>query len=164
MNVNRRISGSDESEDDPLTMVRCVSWIACALSLAAALGCGGSGDKYDRIPFSGTVTLDGEPLASGYFFFEPRANQPTQSGGMILNGKFDVPQEAGAEAGQYAVSIFSSAETPTGSLQPGTAEYEAAAMKLRGQQIPRKYNVDTTLTAEIKAEGENVFNFPLLTK
>jgi hypothetical protein len=46
------------------------------------------------------VTLDGVPLASGHIVFEPKSGQPTQSGGMIYEGKFEVPETKGAAPGQ----------------------------------------------------------------
>lgn len=138
--------------------------IVAALAAATCFGCGEPANKHGRLPFSGTVTLDGEPLPKGYFYFEPKAGQPTQSGGMIADGKFDVPTNAGAAPGLYSVAIFSGAEAPPNNFEPGTPEYEAAAMRAPGEQIPPKFNVNTTLTAEVKSDGENVFKFEVTRK
>ncbi|WP_406693366.1 hypothetical protein V5E97_20290 [Singulisphaera sp. Ch08] len=138
--------------------------IAIAAIIALGMtGCSGKTDDYPRVPFSGAVTLDGKPLVSGYIIFEPKSQILTQSGGMIQHGKFEVPREDGAIPGTYSVGIFSGAETPT-NLDVATPEGEKAARKIRGELVPRHYNIDTTLTAEIKAEGPNTFQFDLSTK
>jgi hypothetical protein len=137
--------------------------LAAPLAAVAALaGCGGA-DVYDRLPISGQVTLDGKPLQDGYVVFEPKAGQPTQSGGMIQGGKFDVPREDGAVAGLYSVGIFSGATAPTG-VEVATPEAEKASRRGRGEIVPRRYNIDSILTSEIKAEGPNVFQYELSTK
>ncbi len=137
-----------------------------ATALVAIVGCSGGGDKYDRLPFSGTVTLDGQPLASGYVIFVPKSGQPTQSTAMIKGGKFEVPKNAGTVAGKYTVAIFAGVGAPAGKAEPGTPEAEAemAAQKNKGERVPRKYNVDSTLTVEIEPGKENVFPFDLTTK
>ena len=138
--------------------------VVVALAVLACMGCGEPKNKHGRLPFSGTVTLDGQPLAGGYLIFEPKAGQPTQSGGMIHEGKFEVATDAGAAPGLYSVAIFSGADPPPNNHAPGTPEYESASMRTRGEQVPTKYNADTTLTAEVKSGEENVFTFDLLSK
>jgi hypothetical protein len=135
-----------------------------AVWLVVCGGCEKRGDKYARLPFSGTVTLDGKPLLSGYVIFEPKSGQPTQSGGMISGGKFDVPQKSGAVAGKYSVAIFSGAESSPGKADAGTPEAEAAAKRIRGEQVPRKYNIDSILTVEISPGKDNTFPFELSTR
>lgn len=143
----------------------CVTALAMLFVVGFCLaGCGGPKNKHGRLPFSGTVTLDGQPLMGGLIVFEPKSGQPTQSGGMISNGAFDVPEAAGAAPGMYSVAIYSGAEPPTGNFQPGTPEYEAAARQAPGERVPRKFNIDTTLTREVKAGEENKFTFELTTK
>jgi hypothetical protein len=130
-----------------------------------ALGCGGQKNKHGRLPISGTVALDGQPLKNGYVVFEPKSGQPTQSGGMIYGGKFEVPAVDGAVPGMYSVAIYSEDDSaPNTKFQPGTPEYEAAAKKAPKKQLPAKYNVNSELTAEVTAEGENFFPFNLSSK
>jgi hypothetical protein len=135
-----------------------------ALILVSCSGCWQSGDKYDRLPISGTVTLDGQPLAAGYLIFEPMNGQPTQSGGMIGQGKFDVPRKSGPIAGKYSVAIFSGAEAPVGNFAPGTPEAESAVKKVTGERVPPRYNINTTLTVDVKQGDPNVFAFELSSK
>jgi hypothetical protein len=139
------------------------STIGLAL-LVLLCGCGGPRDNYDRLPISGTVKLDGQPLAEGYLIFEPKSGQPTQSGGMIYRGKFDVPAESGPVVGTYSVAIFSGAEASSVNVTPGTPEAELAAKKVPGERVPRKYNIDTTLTVDVKPGEKNTYDFDLSTK
>lgn len=125
-------------------------------------GCGGPKNRHGRVPISGTVTLDGVPLKTGFVVFEPKSGQPTQSGGMIADGKFEVPAPHGAAPGTYSVAFYSGdGEAPITKYEPGTPEYEAVAMKAAGEQVPRKYNIDTKLTAEVTEDGDNFFPFEL---
>jgi hypothetical protein len=135
------------------------------VGLLLCLGCGGKKDPYARVPISGTVKLDGQMLDRGYLIFEPKSGQPTQSGGMISGGKFEVPREHGPVPGTYSVAIFSGADDPgvvgAGPENPAGA---AAAKKLRGERVPRKFNIETTLQREVTADGKNEFDFDLMSK
>jgi hypothetical protein len=137
--------------------------LAMAVLLSIS-GCRGAKDPYARVPISGTVKLDGELLTKGYLIFEPKSGQPTQSGGMIQNGKFDVRREAGPVPGKYSVAIFSGADDPRGGAAPGTPESEIALKKARGERVPKKFNINTTLIREVKSDEENVFDFDLTSK
>lgn len=132
---------------------------------ALSCGCGVEAD-YPREPLSGVVTIDGQPLGKGHIVFEPKGQQPTQSGGEVIDGKFNVPREAGAMPGPYVVAVFADdAPLPVG-VQPGTVEADAAIRKAAKTvlKVPQQYNINTTLTAEIKAGGPNAFTFDLSSK
>lgn len=135
-------------------------WLACA-GVVAIAGCGPRGAQRDALPISGMVTLDGQPLKSGYVVFEPKGGQPTQSGGMISDGVFNVPAQHGAAPGAYSVAIFAEGETAPIQATPGTPEYEAAAARKSTNKIPPRYNFNTQLTAEVTRDGENHFAFEL---
>ena len=144
-----------------LLVARIAFGAACCLVIA---GCGAKKDGRARQPISGSVTIDGQPLKGGYIVFEPKSGQTTQSGGMIVEGKFDVPEQHGPEPGTYSVAIFAEgAPPPTTTAQPGTPEYEAAIAKSKSTQIviPEKYNVKTELAAEVTLGAANVFDFDL---
>jgi len=143
---------------------RSIAKYSVALASLAAMqciGCGGGSDQYSRVPISGTVTLDGQPLIGGYVIFEPKDGQPVQSGGMIEKGRFEVPRQSGAIPGRYSVAIFSGADLPPNEYDPGTPEFEAASMRTPGERVPRKFNIDTILEVEVKASEDNAFTFEL---
>jgi hypothetical protein len=135
--------------------------IACPLILivgaAFLTGCGG--DPLGRQAVSGTVLFHGQPLDQGRIHFAPTAKGPTESGATIENGKFQIPRDSGLVPGTYKVSIFSydqkgakvqSEEVPG---DPGNTQFK--------ERIPKKYNAETTLTAEVKKDGSNAFEFKL---
>jgi hypothetical protein len=147
-----------------LNVDRRIGSVLVSLAVLACAGCGKSKNPQGRLPFSGTVTLDGQPLTGGHLNFEPQGGQATQSGGMIKDGKFDVTEEAGAAPGLYSVAIFSGAAPLPAGVIPGSPEADVAALQGPGELVPPKYNVRTTLTADVKPGEENVFSFELSTK
>ncbi len=139
------------------------SWVGMISTVCLlCLGCGK--DYGGRLPISGTITLDGKPMPTGYVIFEPKSGQKMQSGGMIKDGRFEVPVQNGAAPGTYSVAIFSGVTAPVNNFDPGTPEYEQAAMRAPGEQVPSKYNINSILTAEVKAGESNDFKFDLSTK
>jgi len=66
-------------------------WVGCAL-LAALVGVGGCGVK--RIPTTGTVTLDGQPMKEGVLQFIPDASKGNNlrlgCSGPISNGRWNL--------------------------------------------------------------------------
>lgn len=146
---------------------RNVSVVVSLLALCSmGMGCGGSPDPYDRVGFSGEVTLDGEPLAAGFLYLEPMERQPTQAYAVIQNGSFNVESVAGAVPGRYRVSIVrdDSSALPDG-VDPQTPEGAAISDKLSRspttKPLPAVYNVKSRLEADLKYDAENSFAFHL---
>lgn len=76
-------------------------WFTLSLILTVA-GCGGS----DRSPISGTVTLDGQPVAVGSISFRPtKGTKGNTAGAAIVDGKYTVAAERGLAPGEYAVQV-----------------------------------------------------------
>jgi hypothetical protein len=128
---------------------------ACGLLLLA--GC--DRDPMGRQAVSGTVVFNGGPLDQGRIHFTPAGKGPTESGATIENGRYAIPRGTGLAPGSYRVSIFSydqkgpkvqSEEVPG---DPGNTQFK--------ERIPAKYNAKTTLTAEVKKGGRNVFDFTI---
>jgi hypothetical protein len=128
------------------------------------IGCGG-GDGLPREHISGTVTLDGTPLASGSIQFTPVGqgdvkNPALSAGAPIASGAYDIPKQVGLTPNQYTVSISSAAGSSAAPANepPGPAQAPAK------EAVPEKYNRSSTLTAEVKAGADNTFNFDLTSK
>ena len=124
-----------------------------ALGLLWACGCGeGTGD---RQTISGTVYFKGQPLDTGRIDFFPPENLQIRAAADIRNGKYSVPVKEGLPPGTYRVVISSpSGKAPPPDELPGEAPFTK-------DRIPAKYNVDSTLKAEVKSGVDNVFNFKL---
>lgn len=148
-------------------MLRRLSFGVLALaSLILAAGCGGSGNPLNRQAVSGTVNLDGQPLANGGIRFEPVGNFPgaTVGFGQIEEGEYSIPEAQGLPPGKYRVSI-TSPETPAGSTSTEKPADPVAEMAAKSQptkeRIPARYNAKSTLDATVTDGGPNTFPFEL---
>jgi len=134
-------------------------WVGCAV-LAGLVGVAGCGIK--RIPTSGKVTLDGEPMTEGVLQFIPDAskgnNLRVSCSGPISNGRWNLVTSGmeradtgtGAPVGWYKVKYTHPNE---GSKQPGATAAPKVAAKY--------YQEDTTplsieLTDPPPAEGYTI--------
>lgn len=117
--------------------------LACLL----LVGCGPTGPK--TYPVSGTVMFNGEPLAKGQISFMPKDGKTAPTGGAITAGKYTVQ----ALEGMKSVEITATREE--GPVDPVMGK---ARQK---QYIPEKFNVSTTLEANVTPAGPNTFDFKL---
>lgn len=143
-----------------------------ALMAFAFTGCGG------RPTVEGTVTLDGSPLDGGMIlFFPPEAanppnraaprlpknprgsNVPDKAHAPISGGQFVVEAGKGPDPGMYRVSIVWFKKT--GKKVPSS--YLPGLEDEMSQALPKKYNEDTELTAEITS-GKNTLHYDLTSK
>jgi hypothetical protein len=139
------------------------AWAVPLLWLAGAAGCGPAADNLNRQAVSGTVTLDGKPLADGTIHFEPSSPEATtEVSAEIKDGKYSFSKATGPVPGPYKVQISApepqNFQPPTGKM-PG--EFLIPAAK---QNVPEKYNLRTTLTATIKPDHSGAVDFPLSSK
>jgi len=134
------------------------SMLAVVALLLFATGCGEGAvdDQPDMGQVTGTITMDGSPLADAQVTFRPEKGRAA-SGRTDSSGKYEliyVGETKGAKIGSNKVSIT----TP----QQESPE-EGEETKKPKEKIPAQYNSKTTLTADVKA-GENVFDFELKSK
>jgi len=125
--------------------------VVCSLS--------GCGPRSDRLAISGTVMLDGTPLDSGSIrFTSVGAEKLMTSGAVIRNGAYNVPQAKGLRAGAYQVEMSSpDAKAPPILDRP-------SGMMMAPERIPAEYNVNSKQTIEVTPDGENEFNFDIVSK
>jgi hypothetical protein len=134
-----------------------------ALLVLASSGCGApEEDNRTREPISGTVSLDGQPLAKGTIQFQPASQaEGVAAGGMIDDGRFNIPRDEGPVPGKYKVAIDVREDSGT-TLAPGeTPGAPKFPKKKPVALIPPRYNAQTELTAEVKSGGPNTFTFEL---
>ena len=121
----------------------------------ACVGCGGGGssDAPDTVPVSGTITMDGEPLADARVVFaaaNPADRLRTVSGITDSSGEYELEftsSQSGAQPGKYLVSVSTYREDEEGGAP-------------RPETVPANYNAQTTLTAEVSADSK-VHDFEL---
>lgn len=111
-----------------------IAWLS-AFALLAIAGCGGDG----LADVTGTVTIDGAPLAEGDIIFEAADQSSTPQGTTITNGQFKLR----VGPGKKIVRI--NASEGDGVVDP--------LMKTEGRRsiIPPEFNTSSTLTADIQA-------------
>ncbi len=130
-------------------------WIpfVCA-SLATALLTSGCFRGPRLSPVTGTVTLDGEPLADAQVEFQPTGGAPPSYGTTDALGQYKLrytKEKLGAVVGTHIVRIM----TQTTAVDPETGEeYQIP------QRVPEKYNYRSELVRQVTPEP-NVINFDL---
>jgi hypothetical protein len=137
-------------------------WVSVAVLAVAAAGCGG--ESYPRAPVSGTVELDGEPLAGAQVGFEPlRAGDALNAG----PGSYATTDQqghyrlealdrmTGAVVGKHRVWIrtFRAKEGPNGTI-----------ITVVPERLPARYNSQTELEFTVPAEGTDRANFDLTSR
>src|SRR4051812_34682504 len=127
-----------------LRIVSCASLVAAAV---LAAGCGGPAG----VPVSGTVSWDGKPMPDGKILFEDEDPKTPPASGDVKGGKYSLR----VPPGKKKVRITASREVPGGKVDPVMGGVP------RQSYVPARYNSDTTLSADVKAAGNNQFDFPL---
>jgi len=139
-----------------MNLFRSPRWYPLGLFLLVAgliVGCGKSEEK--RYGVSGTVKYKGEPIKYGTINF--RADNGATAGAEIKDGKYDMPAVGGLPEGNYRVAVTypdPKIPAPRADLPPG----ESGPVR---EMLPAKYNAQTELTAQIKAQSTNDVSFDL---
>jgi hypothetical protein len=120
------------------------------------LGCGDSRDPHGRLAITGIVQFQGQPLDGGSIRFDALENNGLSAGSLIRDGKYLIPREQGLPPGTYRVTISALEPTPTPTGAPG--ENPAPPAK---ERIPAKYNQDSQVKVEIKADQAAKFDFKI---
>jgi len=125
-------------------------------------GCAES-DGLNRQPAAGSVTLDGTPLPSGTIQFRPTSGEATtETSTSISSGKYSFTKQTGPVPGKYSVSISDIAD-PNIQAKEGMVPGDFRPPSTK-DKVPAKYNVQTTLTAEVKAGQSTPIDFTLTSK
>src|SRR5262245_55694103 len=141
-----------------------VRFLAMPLLLLAPVGCG---KNYQLAPVLGRVTMDNRPLVGAEVSFCP------------ANGSKDTPYAIGTtdDQGNYKLEVYVGGNAANGAVvgenrvtislsQVGGSKKIAAkdmgkAMASGYEQVPAKYNRDSTLTFTVPPAGTTEANFQL---
>ena len=131
---------------------RRVAWTPCLWGVfcATIAGCG-SGD-IERIPVSGTVTFQGQPVAAGQVLFFPvEDTQTPMTGAMLLDGRYEANAKGGVPVGSHRVKILGYRYHPK-IVRSGQAPetVDLGDMLPKQQYLPAKYNQDTQLKVTLE--------------
>lgn len=127
-------------------------WVGLAAFVMTTLGCGGSAHELDTATVSGSVTLDGQPLAAGYVTIVTKKGRMAK-GAIEPDGTFVVgtyEKADGAQVGTHAVVV-----TPVPADEAGGAQIT--------MPIPEKYTRASTsgLTIIVKPGEDNILKLAL---
>ncbi len=160
-----------------------IVWTVAVCGLVSSLGCGGgSSGGVPVYPVSGTVTMDGGPVAGAAVTFAPKENQPAAAGRTDSQGNFVLTTYTGGDGaaeGEYVVLVRKYAESAPSSSndedaghrhQPGAAVVDPGH-GAKGKQdadetgnlLPGNFgNKDTSpLSATVTKDGDNKFELKL---
>jgi hypothetical protein len=121
--------------------------------IVGVFGC--ADGKPKRYSVSGDIKWQGKPLDQGGITFLGEDLALGTGWASIKDGKYSIPAKEGLLAGRYKVMVASADprnKAPDPDSPPGY-------LPVPKDRIQPKYNTQTTLTAEVKAEGQNTFNF-----
>ena len=140
-------------------------FVRLSVTLAAALivGCGPAGPRI--APVSGTVTMDGKPLANAGILFQPigSAENPNPGRGSAgvtdANGRFALKIDGeidGAVVARHRVCISSVKKS---AIDPETGSEDGAPAER--EMIPPQYNFTSKLEFDVPPEGTDKADFQL---
>lgn len=137
-------------------------WAVAMLTLAVLLSVG-CGPRTGRLAVSGNVSLDGAPLDRGSILFTSVGGEKlVSSGAMIQDGVYNIRQEKGLLAGTYHVELNSPDTTATPAMDRGTPD--GRGIPVVPDRIPAEYNLNSNKTVEVTADGDNEFDFDVVSK
>ena len=126
----------------------CVA--VCIFSLGMLLSGCGSGDDDGLYPLSGAATFNGEPIDLGAITLIPAGGggvSMRNSGGVIKDGKYTIPEERGPNAGTYRVEVHWLKKTGRRLRDEVTGDmYDE-----RIEALPAQFHKNSDLTIEIPA-------------
>ena len=129
--------------------------ITLAIIAFCIAGCG-TGDGVQRGAVDGSVTFEGAPLADGLIRFVPSGST---TGAMveakIVAGAFTLSESVGPCVGTQRVEIYSFQKTGKVLKNEGMESEEIL------QVIPKQYNSESILTADIAAGTNTLSTFAL---
>lgn len=118
--------------------------------LPLAVGCGGSGgDTKPKFKVTGTVKLNGAPLDTGTIMFESDPPDGRMASAPISAGSYTLEATAGKKTVRISREVMKE------------IDMGGEKMKISEETLPTRYNSESTLKAEVKTEGDNVFDFAL---
>ncbi|MBW8885063.1 MAG: carboxypeptidase regulatory-like domain-containing protein [Planctomycetia bacterium] len=126
--------------------------------LMVIIGCGSSSKV---VPVSGTVTLDGKPLANAHVVFQPEAGKGTVTAGAGSygitgpDGKYTLKtsdsDQAGAVVGTHRVEIDFKTES----------DDRDPKLRQPPKHLPPKYNRQSELQFKVEGSGTSAADFAL---
>ena len=120
------------------------------------LGCG---SKYETAPVSGTVKMNGKPLAGAALTFQPIGGGMASTGITDANGRYTLTflysEDEGAIVATHRVIIRTHKKA---NIEDTSSDLSVPTER---DPIPRRYNDASELTMEVPADGTDSADFDL---
>ena len=135
------------------------SFVLFTACLGLALGCGGVKGKVPtkRVPVSGTVKLDGKPLATGRVTFDAQNGEPPTTF-ESLNGAYSGTVMIGKNKVMLISTVKQSMKEKMKMDGPGYDEM------VEFNILPDRYHSKSEITNDVADPGPNQFDFDLQSK
>ena len=133
-------------------------WLLAVLAVSG--GCWSAPPAPQRGKIEGKVTVNGKPVSAGKIRFMAIDPNGMNVAADIKDGEFSVPAEQGPTKGKYRVEFSVPSATKRripDDDNPGKFIEEAP------ETLPRRYNFDSTITADYDPANSQPLNFPLTT-
>jgi hypothetical protein len=103
--------------------------------------------------------LNGEPLEGGTIQFTSLGEKKSNGGAMINGGQYSISQEKGLLPGSYHLEIYA----PDNAAKPifYRSSPDSPGVRTQPERVPAEYNVNSKKTIEVKADGDNRFDFDI---
>jgi len=135
-------------------MNRLILLLVCVVLFSS-----GCGSEYQTAPVSGTVKMNGKPLANASLTYQPMGGGMASTGITDANGRYTLTflysEDEGAIVTTHRVIIRTARKTNTEDTSNDRADPSAR------DPIPRRYNDATELTMDVPADGTDSADFEL---
>jgi hypothetical protein len=139
-------------------LAHLVPFLAMIICLTGAIA--GCQPRTNRLPVSGDITLDGQPLDGATIRFASIDGVKSANGALVQGGRFHIAKEKGLLPGTYHVEINAPDNNApqilvgAGPGQPG--------IRTAPERVPAEYNIKSKQTIEVKTGGDNNFTFDIV--
>lgn len=141
-------------------LFRFIVTVLSAVSILCLSAC----QKSDALSVSGTVVVDGTPLADGIIAFMPVGASGKGGSAPIVNGSYTVKVLPGKMIVQfYAERTMTDQEKTAYKNNPMTHDSSRTENKMTTQYLPKQFNEQSTIITEIVSNRKDL-NFELSTQ
>jgi hypothetical protein len=130
-----------------LTVFGKSGFLVAALAALLIAGCSGEARLY---PVSGSVSLDGQPVADGDIMFVSLDGVRGPDPGKIKDGNYALKTTEGKKRVEISASKIRPGGARGGGGEPVPEEF-----------IPARYNMESKLGADVQPNNKNRFDFSL---
>jgi hypothetical protein len=139
-------------------LARLVPLLVTLIWLTGAIA--GCQPRTNRLPVSGTITLNGQPLDGATIRFASVDGVKSANGALVQDGRFQIPKAKGLLPGKYHVEINAPDNKAPQIMVSGGPGQPAA--RTAPERVPAEFNINSKQTIEVTVGGDNNFTFDIV--